>query len=163
MTTILRLAQPADAEAICAIYNHYISNTCISFEEVEVNIAEMSARIHEVTQQLPWLVLEEEGQIRGYAYATKWRVRPAYRHSVETSVYLAHDVRGRGWGRQLYEELLVRLRGQGLRTAIGGVALPNDASVALHEKMGYEKVAHFQQVGHKHGRWIDVGYWQKLL
>jgi phosphinothricin acetyltransferase len=160
---ILRAATSEDAEQICGIYNHYVINTSISFEEAEVSAAEMAGRIRDVSAHLPWLVLEEAGQILGYAYATKWRARSAYRFSVEVSVYLASGQRGRGWGKQLYAALLDDLAKRDVHAVIGGIALPNEASIALHEKMGFQKVAHFERVGFKNQQWIDVGYWQKLL
>ncbi|GGD01175.1 arsinothricin resistance N-acetyltransferase ArsN1 family B [Undibacterium terreum] len=159
----IRAATPSDAEEICRIYNYYVMNTSISFEEVEVTAVEMSRRIADVTQQLPWLVVEQDGLIAGYAYATKWRVRSAYRFSVETSVYLSQDARGQGFGASLYEALLGELGKLGVHAAIGGIAQPNEASVRLHEKMGFHKVAMFEQVGFKNDKWVDVGYWQKLL
>ncbi len=159
----IRPAKTSDAEEICRIYNYYVLNTRISFEEEEVAPAEMSRRIADVTQQLPWLVLEDEGVLAGYAYATKWRVRSAYRFSAETSVYLAQDARGHGHGVRLYEALLEDLDKLGVHAAIGGIAQPNAASVKLHEKLGFRKVAMFEQVGFKNGQWVDVGYWQKLL
>jgi phosphinothricin acetyltransferase len=112
---------------------------------------------------LPWLVAEEDGTVVGYAYATKWRTRPAYRQSVEVTVYVASDRRRRGIGSVLYDSLLDELRDHGIHAAIGGIALPNPASVALQEKFGFEKVAHFAEVGFKFGKWIDVGYWQRIL
>jgi phosphinothricin acetyltransferase len=160
----LRDAIPDDAPAIAAIYNPYITGTTISFEEEPVHDAEMARRVAEVQAAgLPWLVAELDGAVVGYAYATKWRVRHAYRHSVESSVYLAPAAERRGVGTALYEALLERLRAGGYHLVIGGIALPNAASVALHEKMGYEKAAHFKEVGYKFGRWLDVGYWQKNL
>jgi L-amino acid N-acyltransferase YncA len=165
MTGLIRDARPADAVAIAAIYNPYISGSTISFEEDPVSAHDMQGRIGAVQDGgLPWLVLETtDGAIAGYAYATKWRVRHAYRHSVETSVYLAQELGGKGHGTALYAALLERLRALGCHLAIGGIAQPNAASVALHEKMGYVKVAHFSEVGFKFGRWIDVGYWELKL
>lgn len=164
LTMHLRDAIPDDAPAIAAIYNPYITDTTISFEEEPVHDAEMARRVAEVQAAgLPWLVAEADGAVIGYAYATKWRVRHAYRHSVESSVYLAPAAARRGVGTALYEALLERLRAGGYHLVIGGIALPNAASVALHEKMGYEKAAHFKEVGYKFGRWLDVGYWQKIL
>jgi len=160
----IRAATPQDAAAIAAIYNPYIADTTISFEEEPVSQVEMCGRIASVQDGgLPWLVLERDGEIAGYAYATKWRVRHAYRFSVETSVYLASRHAGKGAGTALYTALLAQLRAAGCHLAIGGIALPNAASVALHEKMGYRKVAHFDEVGFKFGRWIDVGYWERRL
>ena len=100
--------------------------------------------------------------MRGYAYAAPWRARAAYRHSVETSIYLAPGAGGRGLGARLYRALFAALPSH-VHAAIGGVSLPNPASVALHERLGFRKVAHFREVGRKFGRWIDVGYWQRLL
>lgn len=160
----IRPATSADADAICAIYNPYVTDTTISFEETPVSPAEMTQRIADVAAaDLPWLVMVEEGEIIGYAYATKWRVRPAYRYSVESSVYLDGHCAGRGLGRALYEALLAQLRQRELHLVIAGIALPNEASVRLHERLGYRKVAHFNEVGLKFGGWVDVGYWQLQL
>ena len=160
----IRPATPADAERICTIYNHYIATTTISFEEEPVTPADMARRIADVgAANLPWLVLHEEGKLIGYAYATKWRVRAAYRYAVESSVYLDPDYGGKGAGTMLYEALLAELRQRGLHLVIGGIAQPNEASVRLHERLGFTKVAHFSEVGLKFGRWIDVGYWQLKL
>jgi phosphinothricin acetyltransferase len=124
----------------------------------------MAQRVSDVQDAgLPWLVLEVEGRVRGYAYATRWRVRPAYRNSVESTVYLEHDAAGSGWGTDLYLALIDALRGKGLHLVIGGIALPNERSIALHEKLGFAKVAHFSEVGFKFGQWHDVGYWQLRL
>lgn len=149
-----------DAQAIGAIYNYYISNTIISFEEQPVTQEEMTTRISGTISDFPWLVFEEDEELLGYAYASKWKGRSAYRHSVEASVYLVSEATGKGIGTALYTELLARLRGMSIHTVVGGIALPNEASVALHEKFGFEKVAHFKEVGRKMDRWIDVGYWQ---
>jgi len=160
----IRDAVADDAKAIAAIYNPFIANTTISFEEEPVSDAAMAQRIADVQAGgLPWLVAERDGKVAGYAYATKWRVRHAYRFSVESSVYLAPECAGQGLGTALYVALLEQLRARGCHLVIGGIALPNEASVALHERMGYEKVAHFREVGFKFGRWLDVGYWQKTL
>ncbi len=161
---IIRPACAADAEAICAIYNHYVATTTISFEEAPVTGAEMAQRIAAVVDaDLPWLVMLEAGTLVGYAYATKWRVRAAYRYSVESSIYMAQQSAGQGAGRVLYEALLAELRERDLHLVIGGIAQPNEASVRLHERVGFQKVAHFSEVGLKFGRWIDVGYWQLKL
>lgn len=160
----IRSAHADDAKAIAAIYNPYILTTTISFEEEAVTDAAMAQRMADVQAGgLPWLVAERDGKVLGYAYATKWRVRHAYRFSVESSVYLAPEAARQGVGSALYTALLQQLAERGVHLVIGGVALPNDASVALHEKMGYEKVAHFREVGFKFGRWLDVGYWQRTL
>lgn len=123
----------------------------------------MSQRIIEGTEKFPWLVIVNNGVVDGFAYASPWRVRSAYRFSVEISVYLAPSSIGRGLGARLYENLLGRLRKLGVHAVIAGIALPNELSIHLHEKMGFRKLAHFEQVGFKNGQWIDVGYWQQLL
>ncbi|WP_374497756.1 arsinothricin resistance N-acetyltransferase ArsN1 family B [Vogesella indigofera] len=159
---IIREATPDDAAAICAIYNPYIEYSTISFEEQPVSVGDMAERIADTQAQgLPWLVAEtEDGELFGYAYASRWRTRPAYRHAVEASIYLRQATVGQGLGKLLYRELLQRLATQGLRTVIGGVAQPNPASDALHRALGFKQVAHFEQVGRKFGRWLDVAYWQ---
>jgi L-amino acid N-acyltransferase YncA len=161
---LVRPVTAADAEAIARIYNHYVANTVITFEEEAVSAPDMAARIAEAQGlSLPWLVAEVEGAIVGYAYARRWRPRSAYRYSAETTIYLERGYEGRRIGTTLYSALLPLLRERGIHVAIGGVALPNDASVALHEKLGFERVATFRQVGFKHDRWVDVAYLQLVL
>lgn len=163
-TRTIRSASAADAASICAVYNHYIATTTISFEEEPVTAADMVQRIAEVTAaNLPYLVMLEGDKLIGYAYATKWRIRAAYRHSVESSIYLDPDYACKGAGTALYQALLAELHQRDLHLAIAGIAQPNDASVRLHERLGFQKVAHFSEVGMKFGRWIDVGYWQLKL
>lgn len=161
---LIRPATSGDAEAIARIYGHYTVNTSISFEEEVVSSTDMAQRIQEVlSSSLPWLVADQGQQAVGYAFASKWKGRCAYRYSVETSVYLDPAFTGRGIGSQLYEALLAALRQRSIHVVIGGIALPNEASVALHERLGFSKVAHFREVGYKFGHWIDVGYWQRAL
>jgi L-amino acid N-acyltransferase YncA len=161
---MMRDIEPSDAEQVCRIYNHYVENTTITFEEEPVSIAQMQVRIAEVRGLgLPWIVYGEAGTVVGYAYASKWKSRSAYRHSVESTVYIEKGRVGRGIGSALYEELLSRLRETSLHAIVGGIALPNEASVRLHERLGFHKIAQFEQIGFKLGRWIDVGYWQLIL
>jgi len=161
---IVRSASEVDAEAIAHIYNYYVHNTVVTFEDEPVSVQAMAARIAEVQGlSLPWLVAEVENEVVGYAYANRWKVRNAYRYSVETTVYLEHGREGGGIGASLYSALLPILRAGGIHVAIGGAALPNEASAALHAKLGFEYVATFRQVGFKHNRWVDVAYWQLVL
>ena len=161
---MIRQAFAVDADAVVRIYNHYVAHTIITFEEEPVSSSEMVGRMAAVaSDSLPWLVAEQEGAILGYARATKWKPRSAYRLSVETTIYLAPECLQRGIGTSLYQLLLKQLKDQGFHTAIGGIALPNAGSVALHEKLGFRKVAHFAEVGFKFGKWIDVAYWQLPL
>lgn len=160
----IRNATPEDAEAITRIYNPYILNTVITFEEQTVSAHEMAGRIREVLDaSLPYLVAEQNGEVIGFAYAGRWKNRSAYRFAVESSVYLETGVVGKGIGTNLYVHLLDLLKEQGIHAVIGGVALPNPSSVALHEKLGFSKVAEFREVGFKFGQWIDVGYWELRL
>lgn len=161
---MIRPAEPRDAAAITAIYNHYIANTTITFEEEAITAQDIAERIEEIgSANLPWLVAEEDGAIVGYAYASKWKGRCAYRYSVECAVYFSPSSVSKGWGTKLYDALFAVLREKSIHVVIGGIALPNPASVALHEKLGMKKVAHFSEVGFKFDRWLDVGYWQMSL
>ncbi len=160
---MLRPCTPSDGAQICDIYNYYVRETVITFEESPVPEAEMAKRITDITSRLPWLVWETDGVIVGYAYASPWKARAAYRHAVESSIYLSPRATGRGLGSRLYTALIEDLRHKGLHCVIGGAALPNPASVSLHEKLGFDKVAEFRQVGFKFGRWIDVAYWELML
>jgi len=161
---VIRQVAEADIAAIVRIYNYYITDTIVTFEEEELDAGEIARRIAGVRSAgLPWIVAEEDGEILGYAYATPWKDRIGYRFSVETTVYLNKDCTGRGIGSELYAELFNLLESAGVRSAIGGVALPNDASVALHEKFGMRKVAEFERIGVKFDRWINVGYWQRFF
>jgi phosphinothricin acetyltransferase len=160
----IRPAELSDAPVLARIYNHYVSNTVVTFEEDPLSDDDMAGRVSESrAASLPWIVAELSGVVVGYAYASKWKGRCAYRYSVETTIYLDNSITSRGIGSKLYRELLSQIRAMGMHTAIGGVALPNPASVALHEKHGFRHVGTFHQVGYKQARWVDVGYWQVLL
>ncbi len=160
---MIRPALPADAAELCAIYNHYVANTTVTFEENIVSAEMLRQRITAISATYPWLVMESDGRIAGYAYGTDWKHRSAYRFSAETTIYLRPEVQGRGLGLKLYRELIGRMEQQNLHCLVGGIALPNAASVALHEKLGFRKVGQFRQIGRKFDQWIDVGYWQLLL
>ncbi|WCN08587.1 arsinothricin resistance N-acetyltransferase ArsN1 family B [Marinomonas mediterranea] len=161
---MIRNATPQDAAKIAAIYNHYIVKTSITFEEEPVSIIDIVERVQKVQgKDLPWLVAEVDGEIAGYAYAAHWHNRSAYRFSVEASVYLSPCYSGKGLGTALYQALFDALKKTDVHTVIGCLALPNEASVALHNKFGMKKIGHFEQVGFKFGQWWDVGYWQLTL
>ena len=136
----------------------------MTFEEDELAALQIARRIREVgSASLPWLVAEQGAQVVGYAYAGKWNARAGYRFSAEITVYLEPGHARRGIGSALYGELFPLLEAQGIRAVIAGIALPNEGSVALHEKFGFTKVAHFRAIGFKFSQWIDVGYWQRTL
>ena len=162
-TETIREVRLNDAARICEIYNHYVINTAISFEEEAVSKEEMSRRISAITREYPWIAVERAGETVGYAYASRWKERSAYRFVAETTVYVSPDHLGEGLGSALMLELIRRLARLDLRSLMAVIALPNEKSVALHEKLGFKKTAHFSEVGFKFGRWIDVGYWQKTL
>ena len=160
----IRAVELSDSDTLAEIYNYYVLGSVVTFEEDPISGAEMEQRIGAVrSSTLPWLVAEKDGRAVGFAYASPWKTRSAYRFSVEVTVYLAPDSARCGIGSMLYGELLSILPRSGAHAVIGGIALPNDASVALHEKFGFRKVAHFQQVGFKFNQWIDVGYWERVL
>ena len=159
--TILREVEQSDAQQIANIYNYYIQNTVITFEEQLVSAEDIQDRIDKIKQAGHiWLVVEIDEQIVGYAYSAPWRDRSAYRFASEVSVYLSNKSQGNGLGSLLYQTLFEQLKFTPIKIIIGGITLPNEASVALHEKFGLEKVAHFRDVGFKFDQWLDVGYWQ---
>ena len=163
MTARIRLAQALDAEAIAAIYRPYVDDTVISFETLTPDRQEMARRIIDTQPSYPWLVCEFDDRVTGYAYATRHRVRDAYRWSVDASVYIDQSYHRRGIGLALYTSLFGILAAQGFVNAYAGVTLPNPASVALHEAVGFTKVGVYQRVGYKFGAWHDVGWWQLTL
>jgi L-amino acid N-acyltransferase YncA len=160
MNMNVRPCAASDISAICDIYNYYIKNTVVTFEEKLVSTDEMNRRFQLYTKDYPWFVCEDDGTLVGYAYATKWKEREAYRHTAEITVYLRNGSSGKGYGKALYTALIEGLRRINCHVFLGCIALPNDASAGLHEYFGFKKVAHFSEVGRKFDRWVDVGYWQ---
>ncbi len=160
---MIRSVQVDDAKQICDIYNFYVQNTIISFETEVVSIEEMELRIQSKDPRAPWIIYQEREVIIGYAYAGKWRERAAYGNCAESSVYLSQSETGRGIGYRLYKDLMKRIKEAGYHTVLGCIALPNEGSIALHEKLGFEKIAHFREVGKKFNQWVDVGYWELLM
>lgn len=158
---MIRPARAGDAPALARIYNHYVRESVATFEEQAVTADDMAARLEHVSGiGLPWLISTRDDAVLGYAYATEWKPRTAYRHTAESTVYLDPEVLGAGLGRALYTTLLSELAQRQIHTVLAGISLPNDASVALHERLGFEKVGQLGEVGYKFGRWIDVGLWQ---
>jgi len=159
----LRFADVSDASGIAEIYSPVVRDTAISFEFDPPDAAEMARRIEGTTKVFPWLVCDHDGSVAGYAYAGPHRVRAAYQWSADVSVYIHSDHRGRGLGRALYTALLDILRLQGLFNAYAGITLPNEASVGLHEAVGFRRLGIYKSVGFKLGRWHDVGWWELAL
>lgn len=161
---MIREAYDSDSEAIVSIYNHYICNSVATFEEKEIDSAEMAARIRKVVGMgLPWIVEEDGGEISGYAYAGQWNSRAAYRHTVEVTIYISPSAVSCGLGTRLYTELFSRLQERKIHCVIAGITLPNPQSVAIHEKFGMQKSGEFKEIGYKFGKWLDVGYWTMQL
>ena len=164
VNTVIREVELSDAQQIAKIYNYYIEKTVITFEEQLVSANDIQSRIEKIKQAGHiWLVAEIDTQVVGYAYSAPWRDRSAYRFASEVSVYLSSDSQGKGIGSLLYQSLFEQLKLTQINILIGGITLPNEASVAIHEKFGMEKVAHFREVGYKFEQWLDVGYWQVKL
>src|SRR3954454_4315937 len=160
----IRNADPARDAAACAdIYAPHVEGSAVSFEERAPGAAEMAARIERYATSHAWLGAERDGQVVGYAYATAFNERPAYRWSTSVSVYVGDGARGEGVGGALYEALFDRLRKRGFRMACAGITLPNEASVGLHERLGFVLVGVNREIGWKQGAWRDVGWYQLEL
>jgi phosphinothricin acetyltransferase len=160
---MVRDASEHDADACAAIYAPYVTDTAISFETEPPDAAAMASRIAPARRDYAWLVYEQDGRVVGYAYGGAFRPRAAYRWSCEVSVYLDPVFHGRGGGRALYEALFARLAARGYRMLVAGLAVPNDASVALHRAVGFEPIGTYRRIGWKHGAWRDVLWMQRPL
>jgi len=160
----IRSADPhRDAAACAAIYAPFVNDSPTSFEEVAPTAEDMARTIEQTSARYPWLVAEDEGGVIGYAYATAHRSRAAYRWAADLAIYLAAEHRGRGVGKRLCQVLLDQLAGQGVHVAVVGITLPNPASVALTESLGFDPVGVYRRIGYKAGAWRDVGWWQREL
>jgi L-amino acid N-acyltransferase YncA len=160
---MIRLATPRDARACLDIYGPVVAETAISFENEVPSVEEMERRIATTLEKFPWLVDETPAGVDGYAYGGAHRYRYGYQWTAEVSVYIAPSARGQGVGRRLYTALFELLRQQGYVNLVAGIALPNEASVGLHEAMGFQPIGRYRQIGFKLGRWVDVGWWQLQL
>lgn len=160
----IRVANPGDAGAIAAIYAPHVVDGIASFETEAPDANVMVARMTASEGKLPWLVATDaQGDVLGYAYAARFHPRAAYDWAVETTIYLAGEAQGLGVGQLLYGALIAALVAQGFTQAVALISLPNPASAALHERLGFARTGTFDAVGYKHGRWIDVGVWQRAL
>lgn len=159
----IRDAVSADTEALLGIYRPFVLETAVSFELEAPSAVEFERRIRDAQSKWSWLVAEREGEILGYAYGSPYRSRAAYRWSVETSAYVDGAYRRQGVGKALYAQLLEVLADKGYCTAYAGIALPNEASIRLHQSLGFGEVGVFRRAGHKFGRWHDVSWWQREL
>lgn len=160
---LIRDFGPGDVGPACALTNHFITNTAVHFGRTPHEHAEFEAMWLAGRVSYPWLAAEVDGRFAGYAKAGQWRAREAYALTAEVTVYIEPDFHRRGVGRALYGALLDRLRRAGFHTAVGGVTLPNEGSVRLHEAMGFRYVGTFREVGRKFDQWHDTGWWQLIL
>ena len=156
---MIREARASDAKSIALIYNQYILNSTITFEEKKIGFKTIVDRIS-ANKKHKWWVFEKDNILMGYAYSTKWKTRSAYRYTVESSVYVAQKHKQKGIGKALYLKLIKSLKRNGFKRILAGISLPNDESIIFHEKLGFEKVGQLEAVGFKFNRWIDVGYWE---
>jgi len=157
---MIRHLQKKDTEQLLNIYNYYVLNSVVTFDDVPLSFKTFEEKITRICNHYPFLVYEENDVVLGYAYASKWRPKPAYKHTVESTVYVKHGMHGKRIGTKLYTELLSIIKQQNYHTVIGGLTLPNEVSEKLHEKFGFKQVAHFKEVGLKFGDWLDVSFWQ---
>ncbi len=162
---VVRAAVPADAEPVAAIFAHYVTTSVATFEEVPPSASDWRRRFEDLAERsLPFLVAAAEGAVCGFAYASPWRPKPAYRHTVEDTVYLSPGHLGRGIGSALLGPLLAGCAEAGARQVIAVIAdTGSDASAALHRRFGFIQAGRLASVGHKHGRWIDTVLMQKDL
>ena len=160
---MVRNVTPKDTQEICRIYNYYIQNSTATFEDHPVSEDEMASRIRKITAKYPWIVFENQQHLEGFAYATEWKPRTAYKLTVESTVYVDHSATEKGIGKRLYAELLNLLQTYKFRNAIGTIALPNEKSICLHEHLGFRKAGIIKKAGIKFGQEVDVEFWQKRL
>lgn len=160
---LIRIAQPNDGSGCAAIYRPFVEESCVSFETIAPDAVEMRARIEKTLDTHPWLIADDGGAVVGYAYGSPHRERAAYRWSVDVTIYLAERARGKGLGSRMYRVLLNLLAKQGYRAAFAGIALPNEASIAAHESVGFTHLGTYVDVGYKLGDWRSVGWWGREL
>lgn len=160
---MIRKVKLSDAKDIVEIYNPYILNTNITFEEEPIDEEEMKKRILEKTANNPWIVYEENNKVIGYAYLSNWMHRSAFKYSKEISIYLDMNVLSKGIGTMLFKTLLEECMNYKIHSIVSGITIPNEKSVRLHEKFGFKNIATFYEIGYKNNEWLNVGYWQLNL
>lgn len=160
---LIRKATQTDAEAICGIYNRYIEQSRVTFETEPLSLSEMQKRVTSISTSYPYLVGEQQGELTGYAYLCQFRSRCAYAHVAESSIYIAPQHQGAGWGRRLYQALIEQAPDYGISEIVGVIALPNPASERLHQSLNFKPVGTLERMGYKFGDYIDTAYWQLSL
>ena len=152
-----------DIKQLLDVYNYYVENSIVTFDLEPLSLKAFKEKMLRISKIYPFIVFEENNEVLGYAYGSRWRPKPAYNKTVESTVYVKHGEHGKQIGTKLYAELLSLLKQENYHVVLGGLTLPNEASVKLHEKFGYKQVAHFKAVGFKFNKWHDVGFWQLKL
>ena len=160
---MIREVRPDDAAQIAEIYNRYILETTISFETQSLSAEDMRIRIEEISSYFPYFVAENNGKLTGYCYAHPWKERAAYCKTLETTIYLASEAKGKGLGTRLMDRLIDECRNRGYHALIACITAENEESCQFHERLGFKKVSHFEQVGQKFGRWLDVADYELIL
>jgi len=160
---MIRPANISDAKLLLEIYNYYVEHSVVTFDDHPLSVQDFIEKLESIKAKYPFLVYEENNEILGYAYGSRFRPKPAYASTVETTVYVKNGVHGRQIGSKLYTKLLQLLKQQNFHIALGVITLPNSASVNLHKKFKFKKAAHLNQVGRKFGKWLDVGIFQLKL
>lgn len=163
MGVLIRAIRRKDTGACLAIYNPYITGSCITFEEVALTDEQFAQRVRDITQHYPFLVAEEDGRILGYAYLSAFHTRSAYRYTADLSIYLDRDCRRQGIGSRLYDAIEQQARAAGIRTIVSLITETNTDSLRFHERHGFRLVGCLEQVGYKFDRWLSVKYYQKIL
>ena len=157
---MIRKVNLKDATQIMNIYNYYVDHSIVTFDTEHAPLDEIHNKVQATMNLYPWIVYEVDGEILGYAYGSEWKAKDGYKHSAETTVYLKNGSIKKGLGTLLDQELINQLRELNFHALMGCITLPNEASIRLHEKFGFEKVGHFKEVGYKFDHWIDAGYWE---
>ncbi|TXE12001.1 N-acetyltransferase [Seonamhaeicola algicola] len=160
---MIRVFREEDTQQLLEIYNYYVQNSVATFDDKPLSYNVFFDKLKTINLEYPFFVFEESNTLLGFAYASKFRPKPAYQNTVESTVYIKHTAHGKNIGTQLYQALLQALKQNKYHTVLGVLTLPNEASVKLHEKFGFKKVAHLKQVGFKFDQWQDVGMYQLIL
>ena len=160
---MIRDFQTQDIQQLLYIYNHYVLHSAVTFDDKLLSLETFTEKVNKINSEYPFIVFEENNQILGYAYGSQFRPKPAYKNTVESTIYLRHSAIRKQIGTKLYTRLIELLREQKFHIVLGVLTLPNEASEKLHEKLGFKKVAHLNEVGFKFGKWQDVGVYQLKL
>lgn len=160
---MIRSCEASDVSSVVEIFNHYVKHETCTFQLQTLSHQQMADKVNDVLHDYPFLVIEQDAQVVGFAYGSRWRQKQAYDRSVEVSIYIKHQLKSKGMGQLLYSALIQELKKRGFHLAVACLTLPNPKSIALHERLGFHRVGVFTEAGKKFGQWHDVGFWQKKL